>query len=172
METIYSIRPLLAVLVSLLTAFLILALDKKPNVRDTASFIAAIIKFLIVASMAPIILSGGSIELNLFTILPGIDFKFKVDALGMVFATISSLLWIFASVYSVGYMRSAHEKSQTRFFACFATSLSAAVGGAFSANLFTLIIFYEVLSLITYPLVYHKETEESWEGKKNILFTW
>lgn len=169
METIHSIRPLLAVLVSLLTAFLILALDKKPNVRDTASFIAAIIKFLIVASMAPIILAGGSIELNLFTILPGIDFKFKVDALGMVFATISSFLWIFASVYSVGYMRSAHEKSQTRFFACFAISLSAAVGGAFSANLFTLIIFYEVLSLVTYPLVYHKETEESWEGSKKYI---
>ncbi|OGP28512.1 MAG: cation:proton antiporter [Deltaproteobacteria bacterium GWB2_42_7] len=169
METIQSIRPLLAVLVSLVTAFLILALDKKPNVRDTVSFVAAIIKFSIVASMAPTILSGGTIELNLFTILPGIEFKFKVDALGMVFATISSFLWVFASVYSVGYMRSAHEKSQTRFFACFATSLSAAVGGAFSANLFTLIIFYEVLSLVTYPLVYHKETEEAWEGSKKYV---
>ncbi|MBI3753170.1 MAG: monovalent cation/H+ antiporter subunit D family protein, partial [Deltaproteobacteria bacterium] len=119
--------------------------------------------------MAPTILSGGAIELNLFTILPGIDFKFRVDALGMVFATISSLLWIFASVYSVGYMRSSGEKSQTRFFACFAVSLSAAVGGAFSANLFTLIIFYEALSLVTYPLVYHKETEESWEGSKKYV---
>jgi len=169
MEPIYSIRPLLAVLVSLAAAFIILLLDKKPDVRDIVSFVAAIIKFSIVASMAPIILAGGTIEYNLFPILPGIDFKFRVDALGMVFATISSFLWIFASVYSVGYMRSAHEKSQTRFFACFAASLSAAVGGAFSANLFTLIIFYEALSLVTYPLVYHKETEESWEGGKKYV---
>ncbi|MBI5682249.1 MAG: monovalent cation/H+ antiporter subunit D family protein [Deltaproteobacteria bacterium] len=169
MEPIYSMRPLLAVLVSLFAAFIILTLDKKPNVRDAVSFIAAIIKFSIVASMAPAILAGGTIELNLFTILPGIDFKFRVDALGMVFATISSLLWIFAAVYSVGYMRSSREHRQTRFFACFAISLSAAVGGAFSANLFTLIIFYEVLSLITYPLVYHKETDESWEGSKKYV---
>lgn len=169
MEPIHSIRPLLAVLVSLSAAFIVLTLDKKPNARDTVSFVAAIIKFSIVASMAPTILAGGTIELNLFTILPGIDFKFRVDALGMVFATISSLLWIFASVYSVGYMRSSGEKSQTRFFACFAVSLSAAVGGAFSANLFTLIIFYEALSLVTYPLVYHKETEESWEGSKKYI---
>lgn len=169
METINSIRPLLAVLVSLTAAFLILVLNKKPNTRDAVSFIAAIIKFSIVASMAPTILAGGTIECNLFTILPGIDFKFRVDALGMVFATISSFLWIFASVYSVGYMRSSHEKSQTRFFACFAISLSAAVGGAFSANLFTLIIFYEALSLVTYPLVYHKETDESWEGSKKYI---
>ncbi len=169
METIYLIRPLLAVLVSLAAAFIILLLDKKPNVRDAVSFVAAIIKFSIVASMAPTILAGGTIEFNLFTILPGIDFKFRVDALGMVFATISSFLWIFAAVYSVGYMRSSGEKSQTRFFACFAVSLSAAVGGAFSANLFTLIIFYEALSLVTYPLVYHKETDESWEGSKKYV---
>lgn len=156
-------------LVSLIAAFIILLLDKKPNARDAVSFVAAIIKFSIVASMAPTILAGGTIELNLFTILPGIDFKFRVDALGMVFATIASLLWIFAAVYSVGYMRSSGEKNQTRFFACFAVSLSAAVGGAFSANLFTLIIFYEALSLVTYPLVYHKETDESWAGSKKYV---
>jgi len=169
MEPIQSIRPLLAPLVALLSAFLVLALGRRPNIRDITSVLAAVIMFLIVASMAPTILDGGTIECNFFNILPGVDFKFRVDALGMVFATISSFLWIFASVYSVGYMRSLKEHSQTRFFACFAISLSAAVGGAFSANLFTLVIFYEVLSLITYPLVYHKETEESWEGSKRYV---
>lgn len=169
METIESIRPFLAVLTSTMAAFLILAFRRRPNLRDTTSFVAAIIKFLIVASMAPTVLKGGTINYNLFTILPGIDFKFRVDALGMVFATISSFLWIFASVYSIGYMRSLNEHAQTRFFACFAISLSAAIGGAFSANLFTLIIFYEVLSLITYPLVYHHEDDEAWEGGKKYV---
>lgn len=169
METIESIRPLLALLVSFIATFIILAFNNKPNHRDATSFIAAIIKFLIVASMAPIILSGKTIEFTLFHTLPGIDFKFRVDALGMVFATIASFLWIFASVYSVGYMRSGKEHAQTRFFSSFATSIFAAVGGAFAANLFTLIVFYEVLSLVTYPLVYHKETEESWTGSKKYV---
>jgi multicomponent Na+:H+ antiporter subunit D len=86
-----------------------------------------------------------------------------------VFATVSSLLWIAAAVYSIGYMRSLKEHAQTRFFACFATSLAAAAGGAFAANLFTLAIFYEVLSLVTYPLVYHHEDDEAWGGSRKYL---
>ena len=125
--------------------------------------------FAIVASMAPTVLAGGTVELRLFEILPGIDFAFRVDALGMVFATVSSLLWIVAAIYSIGYMRHLNEHAQTRFFACFATSLAAAVGGAFAANLFTLVIFYEVLSLVTYPLVYHHEDDEGWTGSRKYL---
>ncbi len=119
--------------------------------------------------MAPVILAGNTIEYSLFNVMPGIDFKFRVDALGMVFATIASFLWILASVYSVGYMRSSKEHAQTRFFACFTVSIFAAVGGAFAANLFTLLVFYEILSLATYPLVYHKETPESWAGSKKYI---
>ncbi|MBI5406350.1 MAG: monovalent cation/H+ antiporter subunit D family protein [Nitrospirae bacterium] len=169
METIESIRPLLALFLPLTAAFLILFFQKTPNLRDATSFLAAILTFLIVISMAPVILSGRTIEYTLFNTLPGVPFKFRVDALGMVFATIASFLWIFASVYSVGYMRSAKEHAQTRFFASFSVSIFAAVGGAFAANLFTLIVFYEVLSLVTYPLVYHKETEESWQGSKKYV---
>ena len=164
-----SIRPVLAVAVSLLAAALILYFHKRPNLRDATSVIAAVAKFLIVISMAPLVLAGGTLDLTLFEILPGVDFAFRVDALGMVFATVSSLLWILAAIYSIGYMRSQNEHAQTRFFASFAVSLSAAVGGAFAANLFTLVIFYEVLSLVTYPLVYHKENAESWAGSRRYV---
>jgi multicomponent Na+:H+ antiporter subunit D len=115
------------------------------------------------------VLAGRTVNLRLFEILPGIDFAFRADALGMVFATVSSLLWIVAAIYSIGYMRHLKEHAQTRFFACFAASLAAAVGGAFAANLFTLVIFYEVLSLVTYPLVYHHEDEEGWRGSRKYL---
>ncbi|MFQ5535425.1 MAG: monovalent cation/H+ antiporter subunit D family protein [Sphingomonadales bacterium] len=169
MEVVQSIRPVLAVVVSLLAAGVILGLNTRPNLRDAVSLIAAILKFLLVISMAPIVLGGGVIEVTLFEILPGVEFAFRVDSLGMVFATISSLLWIAAAVYSIGYMRSLDEHAQTRFFACFAVSLSAAIGGAFAANLFTLVIFYEVLSLVTYPLVYHRETPEAWHGGRRYL---
>lgn len=169
MEFILSIRPALAVAVSLIAAGAILCLYNRPNIRDGVSVVASVIKFIIVISMAPLILAGGTIDLTLFEILPGVDFAFRVDALGMVFATISSLLWIFAALYSIGYMRSQKEKNQTRFFASFAVSLSAAVGGAFAANLFTLVIFYEILSLVTYPLVFHKENQDSWDGSKRYM---
>lgn len=169
MEFFLSIRPALAVVISLIAAGLILGFHKRPNLRDGVSVIAAILKFIIVISMAPLILAGGTVDLTLFQILPGVDFAFRVDALGMVFATVSSLLWILAAIYCIGYMRSQNEQNQTRFYASFAVSLSAAVGGAFAANLFTLVIFYELLSLVTYPLVYHKENRESWDGSKRYI---
>ncbi|NKL76140.1 proton-conducting transporter membrane subunit, partial [Rhizobium leguminosarum] len=169
MDPVISIRPLLAVAIAGLAALAVLLLHNREKLRDIVSPLAAIAMFAIVASMAPTVLAGGTVELRLFEILPGIDFAFRVDALGMVFATVSSLLWIVAAIYSIGYMRHLNEHAQTRFFACFATSLAAAVGGAFSANLFTLVIFYEMLSLVTYPLVYHHEDEQGWAGSRKYL---
>ena len=169
MDPIFSIRPLLAVAVASLAVVLVLLLRDRDKLRDLVSPVAAAVMFAIVASMAPRVLAGGTFEFTLFEVLPGIDFGFRVDALGMVFATTSSLLWIVAAIYSIGYMRHLNEHAQTRFFACFAASLAAAVGGAFAANLFTLVIFYEVLSLVTYPLVYHHEDDESWDKSRKYL---
>lgn len=169
MDPVVSIRPLLAIAVAVLAAVAVLLLRDRDKLRDAVSPAAAVVMFGIVASMAPTVLAGGTLEYDLFEILPGIDFAFRVDSLGMVFATISSLLWIVTAVYSIGYMRSLNEHAQTRFQACFAISLAAAVGGAFAANLFTLVIFYEVLSLITYPLVYHHEDDEAWDGSRKYL---
>ncbi|ANK87029.1 MULTISPECIES: monovalent cation/H+ antiporter subunit D family protein [unclassified Rhizobium] len=169
MDSVVSIRPLLAIAVAGLAALAVLLLNNRERLRDLVSPSAAIAMFAIILSMAPTVLAGGTVELRLFEILPGIDFAFRVDALGMVFATVSSLLWIVAAIYSIGYMRHLNEHAQTRFFACFASSLAAAAGGAFAANLFTLVIFYEVLSLVTYPLVYHHEDEEGWRGGRKYL---
>lgn len=167
MQTILSIKPLLAVLSSLVAVPLILRTgDDRPNLREFWSILAGVIKFSIVISMVPAILSGNTIEYTLVTFYEGIDIKFRVDALGLVFATVSSFLWIVTTFYSIGYMRSAKEHSQTRYFACFAISLSSAVGVAFSANLITLFVFYEILSLATVPLVGHKETPEAIEGAR------
>ena len=81
----------------------------------------------------------------------------------------ASLLWILTSFYSIGYMRSLKEHAQTRYFACFALALSATVGVAFSANLFTLFLFYEALTLVTYPLVGHHETPEAKAGARKYI---
>ena len=165
METIVSIKPLLAVLVSTVGAFFIIATRKNPNFREAWSIFAGVLKLVIVLSMIPAVVYDKTIiTYSLFTILPGIEIGFRVDAFGLLFAMGASLLWIATSFYSIGYMRSTNEHSQTRYFACFAVSLSATIGVAFSANLFTMFLFYEILTIITYPLVAHKGTPEAKAG--------
>jgi len=165
-QTILSVKPLLAVLTSLLAVPLILRTGDRPNLREFWSVLAGVIKFSIVISMAPAILSGHTIEYTLVSFYQGIDIKFRVDAFGLLFATVSSFLWIITTFYSIGYMRTAKEHAQTRYYTCFAISLSSTVAVAFSANLITLFVFYEILSLATVPLVGHKETPEAIEGAR------
>ena len=165
METIVSIKPLLAVLVSSVGALFIIGTGKKPNLRESWSIIAGILKLVIVLSMIPaVVYDKNIISYSLFHILPGIEISFRVDAFGLLFAMGASILWIATSFYSIGYMRSTNEHSQTRYFSCFAVALSATIGVAFSANLFTMFLFYEILTIITYPLVAHKGTSEAKAG--------
>jgi multicomponent Na+:H+ antiporter subunit D len=171
METITSIRPLLAVLVSLLIIPLVVVSSRSPNVRESWTFVAAVAKFLIVLSMLPAILRGTEIVYTVVQFMPGAAIKFRVDALGMLFALVSSSLWIITSAYSIGYMRGLKEHGQTRYFCFFAICLSATIGAAFSANLLTLYLFYEILSLATYPLVtHHQDLEARSSGRKYLLY--
>jgi len=170
METILSIKPLLAVLASVI-AVPFIVFSKRPNIREVWTFIAAIAKFLIVVSMIPVILSGKEIIFTLVDVFKGVTIGFRVDSIGLLFAIVSSFLWIITSVYSIGYMRGLNEHSQTRYFCFFALSLSATVGVAFSSNLFTLYLFYEMLSFSTYPLVtHHQDMEARRSGRKYLLY--
>jgi len=170
METIISIKPLLAVLVSLLVTPILVS-SRTPNVREAWTFVAAAVKFLIVISMVPTILKGTEIVYTVAEFLPGAAIKFRVDALGMLFAIVSSSLWIITSAYSIGYMRGLNEHSQTRYYCFFALALSATIGVAFSANLLTLYLFYEMLSFATYPLVtHHQDGEARSSGRKYLLY--
>lgn len=170
METIISIKPLIAVLVSI-CAVPLLILSKRSNVRETWTFVAAVAKFLIIISMLPVILKGNQIVYTLAEVIPGAAIKFRVDPLGMLFALVASSLWILTSAYSIGYMRRLKEHSQTRYFCFFALALSATIGVAFSANLLTLYLFYEMLSLATYPLVtHHQDKEGRASGRKYLTY--
>ena len=166
---IESIRPFLAMLVSLIGAVLVVATRKDPNIREGCSLGASVLKFLIVITMIPSVLAGNTFHYTLLSFLPEVSITFRVDALGLLFATTASFLWIVTTVYSIGYMRSGKEHSQTRFYACFAVTLSATMGVAFSANLVTLYVFYEILTFITYPLVTHKGTDEAYAGGNKYL---
>jgi multicomponent Na+:H+ antiporter subunit D len=163
----FSVRPLLAILISLAGALLIVATgERRRNLRETWSIAAGVLQAGFVASMIPDVLAGRMPGLVLSEILPGVQLAFRADAFGLLFAGGAAVLWIATSFYSIGYMRSLEEHAQTRYFACFALALSATMGVAFSANLFTLFIFYEALTLATYPLVSHKETDEARAGAR------
>jgi multicomponent Na+:H+ antiporter subunit D len=171
METVYSLKPLLAVLVSLVAIVLIVIPNQRPNVRESWTIIAAVAKFAIVASMLPIVLQGKFPAITLFTISPGISLALKVDSLGIIFGLSASMLWILTSFFSIGYVRGVSEHKQTRYFASFAVCLSATMGIAFAANLLTLVIFYEILTIATYPLVIHKETPSAiFGGRKYLVY--
>ena len=167
--TIMSIRPLVAIGVSILAALLIILSDRRADLREFWSLLGSIVKFLVIISMIPLVLAGNTLEYSLVEFYPGIGIAFKVDALGLMFASTASFLWIMASVYSIGYMRSMKEHAQTRYYACFAVTLSATIGAAFAANLLTLYLFYEIITMVTYPLVSHKETPEAMAGGKKYI---
>ncbi len=170
MEPVHSITPLLAILVSALGSLLIIITgERRANLRELWSVAAGVLQFALVLSMMPAVLAGQSPEAMLFRLLPGIELAFRVDAFGLLFALGASLLWVATSFYSIGYMRTLEEHAQTRYFTCFALALSATIGVAFSANLFTLFLFYEALTLTTYPLVAHKETAEAKSGARKYV---
>ena len=151
----------LSLVLPLVGAVLISMCDRFPDLRETVTLVTAVALFGTVIAILPGVSAGGRPELVLLELLPGLDLKFTVEPLGMLFALVASGLWIVTSVYSIGYMRGHHEENQTRFYTCFAVALSAAIGVAYSGNMLTLFVCYEVLTLSTYPLVTHAGTNEA-----------
>lgn len=172
MTPVSSFRPLATILISAGVVPAILVSRHRPNVREAWTILAALGQFAVVASLVPGVLSGTVYSTSVGTFVSGISLVLRVDPLGLLFALLASVLWIVTSLYSIGYMRGLREHSQTRYFAAFAASLSATIGIAFAANLITLYVFYELLTVSTYPLVVHAETTEARAaGRKYLAYT-
>ena len=150
-------------------ACLIALTGRAPNLRETVTLVTAVALLACVLTLLPVVSGGARPAFTLLTMLPGLQIAFKVEPLGMLFALIASGLWIVNSLYSIGYMRGNNEANQTRFYVCFALALSVTMGIAFAANLFTLFVFYELLTLITYPLVTHDGTDKARAGGRVYL---
>ncbi|VAW82803.1 Na(+) H(+) antiporter subunit A [hydrothermal vent metagenome] len=152
---------LITMLLPLAGAIGIIAARHNPNVREGVTLVTASLIAILVVITANRFLNGEEFALTVAEPLPGITIAFKIEALGMLFALVAGLLWVVTSIYAIGYMRSHNEQNQTRFFVAFAIAISCAIGIAFAENLFTLFIFYELLTLSTYPLVTHSGTDEA-----------
>jgi len=160
---------LIAVIVPFIGALLIPLFGKYPNRREAVTLVTAVALLAAVIGLIAPVLGGARPEVPGIEIAPGLALALKVEPLGMLFALVASSLWIVNSIYSIGYMRANDEPRQTTFYVCFAIALGSTIGVAFAKNLFTLFLFYEALTLSTYPLVAHKQTPEAMRGGRIYL---
>ncbi|MCO8123131.1 monovalent cation/H+ antiporter subunit D family protein [Stieleria sp. TO1_6] len=156
-------------LLPLLALIAIQLFGRWPNLREAATLTVSTVLFAVVGRLSQIVFAGNRPSLTLGEFLPGFEIGFEIEPLGMLFALVASGLWILTTIYAIGYMRGHHEQHQTRFFSCFAIAIFAAVAAAFSANLFTLFVAYEVMTISTYPLVAHHGTEKARDGARVYL---
>jgi multicomponent Na+:H+ antiporter subunit D len=160
---------LLALVIPTAGSLLVLLSHGHPNLREGLTLLASVLLFLCVAALYPLMSAGERPAVVLVEVLPNLSLALEVEPLGVLFALVASGLWVVTSVYAIGYMRANKEKNQTRFFALFALSLASAMGIAFAGNLLTLFVFYEALTLATYPLVTHAGTPNAKEGGRRYL---
>jgi multicomponent Na+:H+ antiporter subunit D len=164
-----SAMPLAAVLVPVIGAVLIVAFRRWPNVREGCTVASAFALLAVVGAMLPRVLAGEELATSVVELAPGITLALRADAAGMLFALSASALWVLTSFYSIGYVRTLAEHKQTRYYASFAVCLASTVGLALSANLLTFFVFYELLTIATYPLVVHKESPEALRAGRRYL---
>jgi multicomponent Na+:H+ antiporter subunit D len=163
---------LIAIAVGAPFAAALLTLATAPRASEAWGHVAAVITAAATLLLVPVVRAGVAAELVVVPLVPGLDLLLRVDGLGLVFGLLASLLWVVTGVYSGGYARATKLLNQPRYFAAFAASIGAAMGVAFAGNVLTFFLFYEALTLATYPLVVHTESEEAFAaGRRYLLFS-
>ncbi len=159
--------PGLIVLSSLLPGLLIFFLSEESHrLRTALNLTGALAKFVLVGVMIWGVFHAHVYE-SRWSLAPGLDLVLHADALSVLFVTLSTVLWLVTTVYAIGYLENSPHRS--RFFGFFSLCVTATVGLALAGNLFTFVIFYEALTLATYPLVAHRGTPDAIRGAKIYL---
>jgi multicomponent Na+:H+ antiporter subunit D len=162
--------PLLVVVSSLLPGLFIFVLpEERVRLRTALNLTGAVAKLLLVGWMLWGVSQGHHYEARL-ALLPGIDLVLRADPLALLFVTLSALLWLLTTLYAIGYLEGSPHRS--RFFGFFSLCVTAAVGVALAGNLLTFLLFYELLTVTTYPLVVHRGTEAARRaGQTYLVYT-
>jgi multicomponent Na+:H+ antiporter subunit D len=162
-----SLLPVATIATSFVAGLLIFPLhEDNVRVRSVLNIAAALIKVGLVAAMMWGISRGARYETDI-ALLPGISLEFRVEQISLLFGSLSALLWLVTTIYAIGYME--QEPARSRFFGFFALSVAATMGIAIAGNLLTFFIFYEALTLATYPLVAHHGTEKALRAGRSYL---
>jgi len=156
-------------MIPLFGSLVVMTMKNHPNLREFISSCSSVLLFVIVLSFIPALKAGQTLVYPIFHILPGLSVTLRADGMSMIFAMVASSLWMIAVFYSMGYMRAHDEPCQTRFNACFALAIFGAIGVALSDNLFTMYLFYEIVSICTYPLVAHHQDKEGYAGARKYI---
>lgn len=156
-----------AVALPVLAVVGVLLLRRRANAREAVSLAVGGATATAVLSLWPVVNDG--LRFELWSWLPGLTFAFGLEPIGLLFATVAAVLWPVTTVYSIGYMRGNEEPRQTGFYLWFALSIAAALWIAFSANLVTLFVGYEALTLLTVPLVTHGRDASARRGGRVYL---
>jgi len=159
--------PLLVVASSLLPGLVIFFLRESSHwLRTALNLGGAGVKLILVGVMVWGVFHEHSYETR-WTLAPGLDLVLHADTLSVLFVSLSSVLWLVTTVYAIGYLEKSPHRS--RFFGFFSLCVSATVGLALAGNLVTFVIFYELLTLATYPLVAHRGSPEALRGARIYL---
>ncbi|MEW6552801.1 MAG: proton-conducting transporter membrane subunit [Actinomycetota bacterium] len=151
----FSVVPLVAMLLPWVSLLAILAMPKRnKQLRLTICFLGTLATFGVVLSLLPGILDGNTYTIKLASVVEGLEMRLTVDTLGYYFSLILTFLWMLSTLYSISYI----DHKENRFFAFMALCESFILGCAFSANMFTYFIFYEMMTFGSYPLIIHEET--------------
>jgi multicomponent Na+:H+ antiporter subunit D len=154
-----ALLPLATLASSLITAAVIFMLPEQAvRTRTALNLAAALVKLVLVIWMTRGLVAGEVYAVE-FPVVPGLGFVLHVDELGLTFAALSSLLWLFTTMYAIGYLEG--SPNRRRFFGFFSLCVASTIGISLAGNLFTLLIFYEMLTLSTYPLVAHRGTPQA-----------
>lgn len=169
-EATRSILPLIAVLLPLVGAMATVPLQRiSGTVRNITLAVVAAIVAAIALVLAAGVAGGANYETFVLQLTPDIWMYLRVDAAGALFGATVAVLWVLALVYSWGYMAEGHRLG--RYYSFFILCLSWTMGVAYAGNLLTFLIFYELFSILTYPLVVHEQTPEAMAaGTKYIVY--
>jgi len=160
--------PLLVVLTSLVTGLIIFFLkEEQSRLRTVLNITGAIVKLGLVGIMLWGVSHGRHYETRL-PFLPDLDLILRADALALMFVTLSAGLWLLTTIYAIGYLEGSPNRS--RFFGFFSLCVTATMGIALAGNLPTFFVFYEMLTLATYPLVIHRGTAAALRAGNIYLF--
>lgn len=167
--TILTLLPIFLIALSATAGAVIFTLPEHAvRLRSTINLAAAGVKVAVILALVPLILDDDVAPEFRAPFLPGIDFVLRIDSLSLLFAALSSVLWLLTTVYAIGYLEGGANRS--RFFGFFSLCVTATVGISFAGNLVTFLLFYEMLTLVTYPLVAHTGTPAALKAARLYLF--
>jgi multicomponent Na+:H+ antiporter subunit D len=165
--SVEALLPVAIVLSSMIPGMLIFLLKEESHrLRTVLNMTGALVKLVLVLWMILGVYDGQVYEIR-WTLAPGLELMLSADALSVLFVALSTLLWLVTTIYAIGYLEDSPNRS--RFFGFFSLCVSATIGIALSGNLLTFVIFYEILTLATYPLVAHRGTPDATHGAKVYL---